>query len=149
MEVCIWAFHLEYLQSIGIDTDKALEKPDFNQFYQKTDGEEGWQGKMMTSLPTHLSLYVLISLHTHLSTHSSSYFKKVMARKDGKERWRGRMMTSLSTYLSSYTLVSLYTCLPTHLIPHCLRSQKVFPALETIYVLFTYWGIMLSFLECH
>ena len=40
-EVLHWASHLEHLQSIEFDADKAPEKPDLNRFFQKGDGKEG------------------------------------------------------------------------------------------------------------
>ena len=95
------------------------------------------------------SLYALISLPTCLSTHSSPYFKKVMARKDGKKGWRGKMMTFFLTHLSPYALVSLRTHLLINSTPHYLCSQKVFLVMETICILSTCWEMRLSFLKRH
>ena len=83
-EVLHWASHLEHPQSIGFDADRAPEKPDLNQFFQKDDGKEGWRGRM-TKKDYDFSPYALVSLCTRLPTHSSPYFKKVMAGKDGEE----------------------------------------------------------------
>ena len=123
-EVLHWASHLEHPQSIGFDANKALEKSDFNQFFQNGDGEEGWRGRMAKKIDD-FSPYALVSLRTRLLTHSSPY-----------------------------ALISLHTCflrtrLPTHSTPHCLRSRKVFPVVGTICVSSTCRGMRLSFLERH
>ena len=72
-EVLHWASHLEHPQSIEFDADRAPEKPNLNRFFQKGDGKEGWQGRMMTFLFTHLSPYALVSLRTQLLTVTSVY----------------------------------------------------------------------------
>ena len=58
-EVLHWVSHLKHPQSIEFDADRAPEKLDLNQFFQKDDDKERWQRRMITFLPTHLSPYAL------------------------------------------------------------------------------------------
>ena len=76
----------------------------------------------MTSLPTYLFSYVLISLRTRLSIHLSPYaLVSLLQKGDGKERWRGKM-TRKENDFSPYALISLRTRLPTDLSPYTLNS---------------------------
>ena len=57
-----------------IKLQKSLISIDsFKKVMVRKDGKEGWQRRMMTSLPTHSSPYALVSLRTHLPTHLSPY----------------------------------------------------------------------------
>ena len=68
-EVLHWASHLKHPQSIEFDTDRAPEKPDLNQVFQKGDDKEGERGRM-TRKDNDFSPYTLVSLRTHLTVTS-------------------------------------------------------------------------------
>ena len=61
--------HLKHPQSSEFDANRAAEKPDLNQFFQKSDDKEGWQGKMARK--DDKEGWWLLSLHTCLPTHLS------------------------------------------------------------------------------
>ena len=88
--------YLEHPQTIEFDIDKAPEKPNLNQFFQKGNGKEGWRGKM-TRKNANFSLYALVSVCTRLSIHSSHRYVCVPA---------GRIFR-LGIYLRSSTCWSM------------------------------------------
>ena len=109
--------------------------PTYSTFMARKDGEEGWWGKMVKKNGEEEWWGKMVK-----KDGEEGWWGR-MVRKDGEEGWWRRMVRKNGEKGWWEKMVRKDNKEGWYLTPHCLRSQKVFPTVGTIYVLSTYWGM--------